>query len=329
MLVASFPGPTRREGSYRLTDGGAYMDENPFSQPAKTQDAGSSRRRSTRIDYITTVLLSGKDASGAPFREFTQTSIVNLHGCKVRTSYRIVVGMIVTIECPKAGTSGKGVCVRVWDAPAGVAGHEIAIQLIKPQNLWGVPNPPSDWEIVVKALVQGRLAPTERTFRSMPPAAPNASVPVASRASTPIAGTRTPELSQAAALATPAPVANPMIEQRIAELERRSTQLVESVLDIMHGQAEELTRNCMEEFRQQVDALIQDAEERLQISFHRASEESVASLTALRTDLLDQLSSRGAQMIRSTEDTLRMLHGQTAAEDKSVPINPSQPVPEE
>ena len=155
------------------------MDNNPFSQTAKAQDSLASRRRSTRIDYITTVLLSGKDASGTPFREFTQTSIVNLHGCKVRTSYRIMVGMIVTVECPKAGTSGKGVCVRVWDAAPGVAGHEIAIQLIKPQNLWGVPNPPPDWEIVAKTMVQGRVVQTERTARFAAPAAPSAPAPVA------------------------------------------------------------------------------------------------------------------------------------------------------
>ena len=155
------------------------MDNNPFSQITNAQDSLASRRRSTRIDYVTTVLISGKDAAGTPFREFTQTSTVNLHGCKVRTSYRIMVGMLVTLECPKAGTSGKGVCVRVWDSPPGVAGHEIAVQLIKPQNLWGVPNPPPDWEIVAKAMVQGRGVQTERPVRPAAPAAPAAPAHVA------------------------------------------------------------------------------------------------------------------------------------------------------
>ena len=101
------PGPVGSAESDRLTDGRSYMDNNPFSQLTNAQDSLTGRRRSTRIEFTTTVLLSGKDAVGAPFREFTQTLIVNLHGCKVRTSYRIMVGMLVTVECPKAGTSGK------------------------------------------------------------------------------------------------------------------------------------------------------------------------------------------------------------------------------
>src|SRR5271157_5069716 len=100
------------------------MDNNPFSQTPKPEGTQTSGRRSTRIDFVTTVLLSGKDASGTPFRAYTQTARVNLHGCKVRTSYRILVGMLVTLECPKSGTSGKGVCVRVWDPQPGVAGHD-------------------------------------------------------------------------------------------------------------------------------------------------------------------------------------------------------------
>ena len=302
------------------------MDNNPFSQTPKGQDSVVSHRRSTRIDYVMTVLLSGKDGSGTPFREFTQTAVVNLHGCKVRTSYRILVGMLVTLECPKAGTSGKGVCIRVWDPPPGVVGHEIAVQLIKPQNLWGVANPPADWEIAAKSMVQGRVVQTESRARPAPPA-PNVTAPVAVP--------RTPAIPQAVAPAAPpvvapvqpAPVAGPTIEKRLAELERRSTQLVESVLDILRGQAEQFTRSSLEEFRQQVDALIQDAEVRMREGLLQAYEESAGSLVGLRTDLMEQMASRGAQMIRSTEDTLRTrLLSQLAAGEKAAPIRPPEPV---
>ena len=411
--VGYSPGPAAKADSDRLTDGRAYMENNPFSQTSNAQDSLASRRRSTRIDYVTTVLLSGKDAAGTPFREFTQTATVNLHGCKVRTSYRIMVGMLVTLECPKAGTSGKGVCVRVWDPAPGVAGHEIAVQLIKPQNLWAVPNPPPDWEIVAKSMVQGRVVQTERTGQfqalsttsapapntaqgrlvqtgrtgqfpslagpnspaSNTPApnmvlgrlvqtertgqfpalsttsahapvavprapasatAPRTPAPVAvQRPPAPVAVPRAPAIPQpvepaappVVAPARPAPVAGPTIEQRLAELEKRSTQLVESVLDIMRGQAEELTRNSLEEFRQQVDALIQDAEGRLRQGFQQAYEESAASLIGLRTDLMEQMSSRGAQMIRSSEDTLRTrLRGQMPFEETTAPAKPPEKV---
>ena len=43
---------------------------------------------------------------------------------------------------PRQGRREKVFVCRVWDPPPGVVGHEIAVQLIKPQNLWGVSNPP-------------------------------------------------------------------------------------------------------------------------------------------------------------------------------------------
>lgn len=297
--------------------------EHPFSQTVKAQDAGAARRRSTRIDFVTTVLLSGKDATSTPFREYTQTSIVNLHGCKVRTSYKIIVGMLVNIECPKAGTSGKGVCIRVWEPDPGVAGHEIAIQLIKPQNLWGVPNPPADWELVAKSLVQGRTVQVPAV--GAPPttaATPPRQVPgVMATQQLPAV---TP-MRQVAGVTSTRQVAAvvPTTDQRVAELERRANQLVESVLDILRGQAEELTRASLEEFRQQIEALIQDSEGRLRQGLTHAYEESAASLMNLRTDLMEQISSRGAQMVRATEDTLRnRLLGQSAADKASKPAEP-------
>ena len=314
-----------------MANGRSSMDDNPFSHTTSALDSPDSRRRSTRIDFITTVLLSGKDAGGTPFREFTQTSIVNLHGCKVRTSYQTVVGMLLTLDCPKAGMSAKGVCVRVWDSPTGVVGHEIAVQLVKPQNLWGVSSPPPDWEIVAKAMVrQGR------GIQAQPPAQP--AVPAPPRAPVSISVPRAPAIPKAdvfvapvpppvVALLGPTPDAGLTFEQRLAELERRSTQLMESVLDIMRGQAEELTRRCLVEFGQQVDALVKDADVRLRRGLQQAYEESAASLIGLRTDLMGQMASRGAQIIRSTEDTLRTrLQSQLAGEDKAVSTKPPAPV---
>jgi hypothetical protein len=281
------------------------MDSNPFSHTAKTQDVPASPRRSTRIEFVTPVFLSGRDATGQPFRELTQTALVNLHGCRLRTSYRVLVGMLVTLECPKAGTMGKAVCVKVWDPAEGVAGHEIAVQLIKPQNIWGVPNPPADWESVAKSMVQGRLAPAEhppRAVASAPAAAPAAAVPVR----------------------MPPPVL-PTVDQRLAEFERRSQQLVESVLDILRTQAEELTRSSLEEFRAQVDVLIRDAEERLREGSQQSYEESAASLIGLRADLTEQMTSRSAQLIRSADEALRTRFRELfGTQSKVVPPKPTE-----
>ena len=95
------------------------------------------------------------------------------------------------------------------------------------------------------------------------------------------------------------------MEQRLADLERRSTQLIESILDNLRSQSEELASNRLDEFRQQLDVIIQDAQGRLRQGLQQAYEESATSLFRLRTELLEQLASRGTQMARATEDTLR------------------------
>jgi len=283
--AAATPDPARNYGSDRLMEGRSYMDSNPFSHTAKAQDVPASPRRSTRIEFVTPVFLSGRDGTGQPFRELTQTALVNLHGCRMRTSYRVLVGMLVTLECPKAGAMGKAVCVKVWDPPEGIAGHEIAVQLIKPQNLWGVPNPPADWESVAKSMVQGRMAPAEHSARAV------ASAPAAAPA--PVVPVRMP------------PPALPSVDQRLSDFERRAQQLVESVLEILRTQAQELTRSSLEEFRAQVDVLIRDAEERLREGSQQSYEESAASLIGLRADLTEQMSSRSAQLIHSADEALR------------------------
>ena len=81
---------------------------------------------------------------------------------------------------------------RVFVCVCGIArrelsGHRIAVQLIKPQNLWGVSNPPSDWETVAKTMVQGRTALTERTGRFQVPVLPGAAPnPQAAAPATPL-----------------------------------------------------------------------------------------------------------------------------------------------
>ena len=297
----------------------SYMNNNPFSPSANPPDTPTARRRSTRIDYITPIFIFGRDAAGQPFRELTQTASVNLHGCKLRTAYRVLVGMAVMLECPKSGLSAKAVCVRVWDPAPGLAGREIAVQLIKPQNLWGVPTPPPDWEAVAKSMVQGRVVqgPLGAARAATPP-----EWAVSASPSTPAA----PIPPRAAPLAPPSPPVV-SVEQRLAELEQRSAQLVDSVLDILRGQAEELTRASLEVFRQQIEALIYDLEQRLRLEMRQSYEESAALLVSLRKDIMDQMTARGVQLTRAAEEALRNRFRELlGAQAKPVPAKPPEPV---
>jgi hypothetical protein len=120
------------------------MGQSPFAKrPAK--DAGLGRRRSSRLDFVTPVILTGRDAAGQPFREETETCTVNLHGAKIKTRHSVLVGMQVELECPRSGMSGKAVCVRIAPSDSGERVSDMAVQLIVPANLWGIENPPEDW----------------------------------------------------------------------------------------------------------------------------------------------------------------------------------------
>ena len=132
-----------------------------FQSPFSRHPGGTNRRRSTRLDLVLPVVLSGRDASGESFREETQTSTVNLHGAKVETSRNILVGMQVSIENPLTGDVEKAVCVRVFEGAPGDRKHFIATQLVRPGNIWGIEDPPEDWSAVASSML-GKAPPPSR-----------------------------------------------------------------------------------------------------------------------------------------------------------------------
>lgn len=135
------------------------MGQSPFGRRTLVTDFGAGRRRSTRVEYVTPVILTGRDASGQVFREKTETSMVNLHGAKLKTSHPILVGMQVGIEVPLTGKSGKAICVRVEKPTDGEGKAEIAVQLVQPENIWGLQDVPADWESGTSAAGTGEQAP--------------------------------------------------------------------------------------------------------------------------------------------------------------------------
>lgn len=271
------------------------MGQSPFAKRAASSDqGGTSGRRSTRVDHTCPIVVSGRDATGQVFRDETETSTVNLHGCKLRTQRQVLVGMMVSIECPATQLSAKGVCVHVFDPPPGETAHEIAVQLVKPQNMWGLKNPPPDWETIAPELVKGKGAPAERA-----PAARPASPPVSAAPPAPVEAT--------------APAGLPDAEMQLAILEQRAAQLMESVLQILRTQGDEFVRDTVDTFRQQVKALVKEAEEQIQKRAEKSYEDVEASLMTLRGDLAEQLSQRTDQIVANAEEALRAKVGEMFA----------------
>ncbi len=262
------------------------MGQSPFAKRPVLRDSGAGRRRSTRVEYVTPVVLTGRDASGQSFREETETSTVNLHGAKVLTHYQVMLGMQVIIQSPRTGTSEKAICVWVGEPAAGQTTHQIAVQLLDPKNLWGMEDPPADWEALAAMRAPSPPSPPERPAKA-------AFAPA--RAVSPFPG----------ADSSPATVAPSPSAGQLGDFEKRATQVMETVLQVLHKQGEEMVRDTLQKFERRLDELVAAAEIRISGRGEKTGEEVRSSLQTLRADLAAQLTTEAEQVAESAEQRLR------------------------
>ena len=103
------------------------------------------RRRSTRLSISIPVVMSGVDAAGHSFRESVHTLVVNKHGGMIATTHPLSVGAQVSIANPAMGAVAKASVVRLDEKERPEDLHHVALQLLEPQNIWGIAFPPDDW----------------------------------------------------------------------------------------------------------------------------------------------------------------------------------------
>jgi|GraSoiStandDraft_4_1057263.scaffolds.fasta_scaffold452819_2 hypothetical protein len=100
-------------------------------------DKRKDLRRSTRvpIQVRIDVQATGLSCDG-------ETVVVNMHGALLRTTQQLQSGDRVTLH---VHLTGKSAGARVVFADRTQALH-FGIALDKPENIWGIPLPPSDWD---------------------------------------------------------------------------------------------------------------------------------------------------------------------------------------
>jgi hypothetical protein len=243
------------------------MGQSPFAKKGLFPQRGSNRRRSTRIDYEVPVVLSGRDAAGQTFREETTTLIVNFHGAKVRTSRQVLVGMMVTVENVRSGQGGKAVCVQVHEVEPGAMTHAIALQLVHPGNIWGVENPPADWDSVAAELGGRNVSPQESAGRPAgtvmrPPAAPPVDqAPVGE-------------------------VLREVVNAQVASLEKRAADIVNTAAQNLRGRSDDVVSEVHREFHQQLEVMLKAAEQRSLQAMELASAQFRSALETLKGEEL-------------------------------------------
>jgi hypothetical protein len=96
-------------------------------------------RRSTRVPLKVVITIEG-DAEGRTCEG--ETIMVNLHGSLIATAIGLSKGMRISI---RVYLTDKRAAARVVYIDPQNPLH-CGIELAQPQNIWGIPLPPDDWE---------------------------------------------------------------------------------------------------------------------------------------------------------------------------------------
>ncbi len=82
---------------------------------------------------------------GIPFEAPAVTLLVNKHGAKVRTTMHMQVGTYVRITNPATNRAQLARVAWVGKSDDTIARLAFGIELLDPENFWGVYLPPADW----------------------------------------------------------------------------------------------------------------------------------------------------------------------------------------
>jgi hypothetical protein len=260
------------------------MAQLPFVRRPGSSPADLGRRRSTRVEAAVRVILTGRDASGQPFREETVTTTVNLHGGRLKTRHQVLVGMQIGIENQHTGEAGKAICVRVEEPAPGEDVRFIAVQLLNPTNIWDIEDPPADWE-----------EETGEWRERVPASTPAAKAEVVPR----------PATAPPAAVGSSTPAAPFDVDVRFAEHEQRLAELMESALQILRRQANEIVSTALREFQERLAVTATAGEARCNQRVEQAFAELESALKTFRADLEDELKARCEEATASAERALR------------------------
>ncbi|MGE5326898.1 MAG: hypothetical protein ACM3NO_07650 [Deltaproteobacteria bacterium] len=102
-------------------------------------------RRSTRLSVAVPITISGKDSAGNEFRENTFTLNVNKHGAEIATNRLLAANSEITVENATLGRKVQAKVVQRREKRTPNSPYEVSLELLDPENIWGVRFPPADW----------------------------------------------------------------------------------------------------------------------------------------------------------------------------------------
>jgi hypothetical protein len=114
------------------------------------QLAYPQKRRSTRIDQVIPLVVQGVGALREPYQEQVSTLSISCHGCSYQSKHEVIQGETVYLDIkpPTDGAVGYSGKARVkWAQKLGAKerAFQIAVELERAGNVWGIAAPPEDW----------------------------------------------------------------------------------------------------------------------------------------------------------------------------------------
>ncbi len=174
---AKLPFSHNRATAFRTTPFGVITLQHPLPQgecvveSVPSNDAGTQKRRSTRIVQAIPINVAGVDALGQPFKERTTTVMVNCHGCKYQSKHYVPKNSTITLEIPRPEPTLPPRIVKgrvVWvQRPKGSELFQIGLEFETNGNVWGIAFP----HRTIGSLAPNTMPPkpAERLLYPVPP----------------------------------------------------------------------------------------------------------------------------------------------------------------
>jgi len=114
-------------------------------------DVKHNRQRATRVQITIPVVITGSNASGAPFREITQTLAVNSNGCLIELAALVIKEQPLVLINTK---THKEMPCNVVTLGNNVKGKtQVGLRFAEPSpRFWGLAFPPEDWDPATRKL---------------------------------------------------------------------------------------------------------------------------------------------------------------------------------
>ena len=106
---------------------------------------GSNRRRSQRVLLNMPIVVHGQGDDKKPFREETQTLVVNAHGALVTLATKVRQGSKVALV--NKASEEEQECRVVYLGPRINGKPEVGLEFLRPApHFWHIAFPPEDWK---------------------------------------------------------------------------------------------------------------------------------------------------------------------------------------